>query len=63
VRGVTLATAGLLLTTGVTIALDGGTRPWQLALVLLTVAVTAHGQLHPAAMIVAEGAAGIVLGR
>ena len=63
VRGVLLATAGLLLATGVTIVSVGGTAPWQLALVVLTIAVTVHGKLHPAAMIVVGAAAGLALGR
>ncbi|HEV2011801.1 MAG TPA: chromate transporter [Candidatus Limnocylindria bacterium] len=63
VRGVLLATAGLLLATGVTIVNGGGTQLWQLALVAVTVAVTVHGKLHPAAMIVVGGIVGLVLGR
>ncbi|HAF09549.1 MAG TPA: hypothetical protein DCK98_05635 [Chloroflexi bacterium] len=63
VRGVSLATVGLLLATGVTIVNAGGTQLWQLALVVLTVAVTVHGKLHPAAMIVVGGAVGLALGR
>jgi chromate transporter len=63
VRGVSLATAGLLLATGVTIVQGSGTAPWQLALVVVTIAVTAHGKLHPAAMIVVGAAVGLVLGR
>jgi chromate transporter len=63
VRGVTLATVGLLLATGVTIVNAGGTQLWQLALVVVTVAVTVHGKLHPAAMIVVGGAVGLALGR
>jgi chromate transporter len=63
VRGVTLATVGLLLATGVTIVNAGGTQLWQLALVVVTVAVTVHGKLHPAVMIVVGGAVGLALGR
>jgi chromate transporter len=63
VRGVSLATVGLLLATGVTIVNAGGTQLWQLALVVVTVAVTVHGKLHPAAMIVVGGAVGLALGR
>jgi chromate transporter len=63
VRGVSLATAGLLLATGVTIVASGGTQPWQLALVVVTIAVTLHGKLHPATMIVVGGAIGLALGR
>ncbi|MHB8631022.1 MAG: chromate transporter [Candidatus Limnocylindria bacterium] len=63
VRGVTLATAGLLLATGATIVTSGGTQPWQLALVVVTVVVTVRGRLHPATMIVVGGAVGLALGR
>jgi chromate transporter len=63
VRGVSLATVGLLLATGVTIIQGSGTAWWQLALVGVTVAVTAHGKLHPAAMIVVGAALGLLLGR
>lgn len=63
VRGVLLATAGLLLATGVTIVNAGGTQLWQLALVVVTVAVTVHGKLHPAAMIVVGGIVGLAVGR
>ena len=63
VRGVSLATAGLLLATGVTIVAAGGTELWQLALVVVTVAVTVRGRLHPATMIVVGGAIGLAWGR
>ncbi len=41
----------------------GGTAWWQLALAAITVAVTLHGRLHPAAVIFLGALAGIVLGR
>lgn len=63
VRGVTLATAGLLLATGVTIVGPSGTQWWQLALVAVTVAATVQGKLHPAVMIVVGGVVGLALGR
>jgi chromate transporter len=62
-RGVTLATVGLLLATGVTIVNAGGTRLGQLARVVVTVGVTVQGKLHPATMIVVGPAAGLALGR
>lgn len=62
VRGVLLATAGLLLATGATIVAVSGTQPWQLALVLVAIAVTAQGKLHPATLIVVGGAVGLALG-
>jgi len=63
VRGVSLATAGLLLATGATIVNAGGAQIWQLGLVAATVAVTLQGRLHPAVMIVVGGAVGLALGR
>jgi chromate transport protein ChrA len=63
IRGVSLATAGLLLATGATIVAAGGTQVWQLALVVATIAVTLRGKLHPATMIVVGGAVGLALGR
>ena len=63
VRGVSLATAGLLLATGVTIVASGGTQVWQLVLVAVTVVVTVQGKLHPAMMIVVGGVVGLALGR
>lgn len=61
VRGVSLATAGLLLATGLTIVGAGGTALWQLALVVLAAALTVHGRLHPALLIAVGALAGIAL--
>jgi chromate transporter len=63
VRGVSLATVGLLLATGVTIVNAGGTQWWQLALVAVTVAATLQEKLHPAVVIVGGGVVGLALGR
>jgi chromate transporter len=63
VRGVSLATVGLLLAIGVTIVNAGGTLPWQLVLFAATVAVTVHGRLHPATMVFVGAAAGLAIGR
>lgn len=63
VRGVSLATVGLLLATGATIVAGSGTQIWQLGLVLVTVGVTVHGKLHPATMIVVGALVGLALGR
>lgn len=63
VRGVALATGGLLLATGATIVTAGGTQWWQLVLVVATVATTLQGKLHPAAMILVGAVAGVALGR
>jgi chromate transporter len=63
VRGVTLATAGLLLATGVTIVQTGGTEIWQLVLGAVTLAITLQGKVHPGVMIGVGGAIGLLLGR
>lgn len=63
VRGVALGTSGILLATSVAVIRAGGTAWWQLLLAALTVAVTLHGRLHPAAVIFLAALAGIALGR
>ena len=63
VRGVALGTAGLLLATGASIVNAGGTQPWQLALVALTVGTTLNGKLHPAVTIAVGALVGLALGR
>lgn len=63
VRGVSLATAGLLMATGVTIVRSGTGQWWELALVVATVALTLHGKIHPGVMIVVGAFVGVALGR
>lgn len=63
VRGVLLATAGLLIATGITIVAVSGTRPWQIGLVLIAFVITAQGKLHPGTVIVVGAIAGLVLAR
>ena len=63
VRGVAFGTSGLLLATGVSIVNAGGTQWWQLGLVVMTVAVTLNGRLHPVFSIAVGGIVGLALGR
>lgn len=63
VRGVALATSGILLATSVAVIRSGGTAWWQLLLAAITVAVTLDGRLHPAAVILLGALAGIAFGR
>src|SRR5438874_8220476 len=61
VRGVALATAGLLAATSVGILqAAGATAWWQLALAAAGVALSVQGKIHPA-LIIAIGAAGGIL--
>lgn len=68
VRGVTLASAGLLVTTGLQIAAPGlgaGTAVriawWQAALAVIAVVETLRGKLHPALLVVLGIVAGSTL--
>lgn len=65
VRGATLATAGLLASTGLSLVAPdlGGTAAWQYAVAGLAVAVTYDGRVHPALVVIGGAAAGIALGR
>lgn len=64
VRGVALATAGLLAATGIGIVTASGTPSlWQLALAAIAILLTYRGTLHPALVIAIGAAAGVVLGR
>lgn len=63
VRGVALGTAGLLVSTGVTIMQPGATAPWQLALAAVAVALTIHGRLHPGILIALGALAGLAFAR
>ncbi len=63
VRGVALATAGLLVATGLGIITATGTPSWwQLALAAIGTLLTYRGTLHPALVIVIGAAAGLALG-
>lgn len=67
VRGVTLASAGLLVATGLQIAVPGlgvGTARiawWQAALAVIAVVETLRGRLHPALLVVLGVVAGNAL--
>lgn len=63
VRGVTLASAGLLAGTGVLIALVSGTAPWQLALGGIAAVLTVRGRIHPAVLVGVGAGLGLALGR
>ncbi|HEY8824543.1 MAG TPA: chromate transporter [Candidatus Limnocylindria bacterium] len=64
VRGVAMATAGLLVATGVgIISATGVPSWWQLALAAIGTVLTYRGTLHPAIVIAIGAAAGLALGR
>jgi chromate transporter len=64
VRGVALATAGLLVATGLGIVGASGTPSlWQLALTAIGVVLTYQGKVHPAIVIAIGAAVGLALGR
>ena len=64
VRGVALATAGLLVATGLGIVNATGTPAWwQIALAAVAAALTYRGTLHPAFVIAIGAAAGLALGQ
>ena len=64
VRGVALATAGLLVATGMSIVTAGGSPSWwQFALAAIAAVLTYRGTLHPAIVIAIGAVAGLTLGR
>jgi chromate transporter len=64
VRGVALATAGLLAATGVGIVTATGTPSWwQMALAGLATVASYRGTIHPAFVIAIGAVVGLVLGR
>jgi len=64
VRGVALATAGLLAATGISIVTATGMPSWwQLALAAIAVVLTYRGTVHPALVIAIGAAVGLTLGR
>jgi chromate transporter len=76
VRGVALSTSGLLVATAIAllapvrsadlagIATAVASVPaWQIALAAVALAITVHGRLHPALLIVGGAVAGVALGR
>jgi chromate transporter len=64
VRGVALATAGLLAATGIGIITASGTPSlWQLALAAIAIVLTYRGTVHPAIVIAIGAATGLAFGR
>lgn len=59
VRGVALATSGLVLATGM--QLVGRPAPLPVALALVAAALTIHGKVHPALLVVGGALAGVAL--
>lgn len=62
VRGAALATAGLLSATGVSLVVPPGDVPswWQVATAVAATALTYHGRLHPAVVVIAGALIGLV---
>ncbi len=64
IRGAAFATAGLLISTGVTLMLpDGGTTWWQLAIGAAAIVLTYQGRLHPGLVVIGSALLGIALAR
>ena len=64
VRGVAMATAGLLVATGLGIVgASGAPSLWQLALAAVGIVLTYRGTLHPAIVIAIGAVAGLALAR
>lgn len=65
VRGVSLATAGLLAATGVSLLAPAGGLPvwWQLAIGVAATALTYQGRLHPAVVVLGGALLGLLLAR
>ncbi|TMC29679.1 MAG: hypothetical protein E6J24_16535 [Chloroflexi bacterium] len=65
VRGATLATAGLLASTGTSLIAQGGvtTAWWQLAIGAAAIALTYQGRIHPGVVVVGGALIGMLLGR
>jgi chromate transporter len=65
VRGVALATAGLLGATGVSLIAPSGDAPswWQVAIGITAAALTYQGRLHPAVVVLGGALVGTLLAR
>jgi chromate transporter len=65
VRGAALATAGLLCATGVSLIAPSGDVPswWQIVVGVAAAALTYQGRLHPAVVVIAGAALGLLLAR
>lgn len=65
VRGATLATAGLLASTGVSLIAPDlrSTSGWQYVVAALAVLLTYDGHVHPGIVVIGGALAGVMLGR
>jgi chromate transporter len=65
VRGASLATAGLLIATGVTLIAPEVTAaaPWQLVVGAAAAALTYQGRIHPGLVVIGGACAGILIAR
>lgn len=67
VRGVALSTSGLLLATGLQLVAPNvpilEVPPWQIALAVISVALTIQGRIHPGLMVIAGALIGVLVGR
>lgn len=63
VRGASLATAGLLLSTGISLIAPAGPQWPQIVIALLAIVVTLQGRLHPGVVVIGGALAGIALTR
>jgi len=63
VRGAALATAGLLCATGVSLVVPAGDVPswWQVVVAVAAAALTYHGRLHPALVVIGGALLGLWL--
>jgi chromate transporter len=63
VRGASLATAGLLLSTGVSLIAPAGLGWLQIVIAVIAIVVTFQGRLHPGVVVIGGAVAGIALAR
>jgi chromate transporter len=65
VRGAALATAGLLISTGLGLVAAGGApaASWQVAIAAIALVVTYDGRAHPGLVVLGGAAAGLAFGR
>lgn len=65
VRGASLATAGLLCATGVSLVGPAGDTPswWQVVVGVVAAALTYQGRLHPAVVVIGGASLGLLLAR
>ena len=65
VRGAALATAGLLISTGLGLVATSGTSPtfWQVTAAVIALVLTYDGRVHPGLVVIGGAAIGMALGR